>query len=73
MSKETLLKDYCKLILEMKDLKSMNPEFKSRMNNLAKAVKDLNSCDAVWFGDEYAKFSKRELEPLLRLKMEGKL
>ena len=70
-SKEELLLIYQDLILSIRDRSKelqLNEMFRMDWSAKFKMVKEemalLNSCDALWFSEEYGKWHKREIEPL---------
>jgi len=70
MTKEEIFKLMKEVILALKDEedKLMNDslfqqEWSKKHKAVDSAIKQLNSCDASWLTDEYAKWFKAEIEP----------
>ena len=72
-SKEELLLIYQDLILSLRDRSTelqLNEMFRMDWSAKFKMVKEelatLNSCDSLWFSEEYSKWHKKEIEPLVK-------
>jgi hypothetical protein len=72
MNKEQILQTLKELITQLKnnskafiDDENILQEWQKKQQEVGIAVKKLNSCDALWLNDEYAKWFNSEIKPNL--------
>jgi len=69
MTKEEILKEWQELIIALKEADKQHPfdgrEGKSRYAVLNEAIKQLNSCDALWLSEQYSKWFEESIKPFI--------
>ncbi|MFH1547581.1 MAG: hypothetical protein ABIC57_03785 [bacterium] len=83
MRKEEVLKKYQEIVLALQNNGRrimLNPElskeFQDKVQVVEIAIRELNSCDACWFNDQYGKWFQKYIAPkhqklLNQIKMHG--
>jgi superfamily II helicase len=83
MRKEEVLKKYQEIVLALQNNgrkimldAELSKEFKDKVEAVEIAIRELNSCDACWFNDQYGKWFNKYIAPkhsklINQIKMHG--